>query len=82
MAWFVFVATIPAAAVGAAGESVIEKHLGEPWQIAVLLAASAMLLWLDRPSTPRKHGEPRLPRAPDRVGPESGSCTGSVPFGR
>ncbi|MDX6423129.1 MAG: undecaprenyl-diphosphatase, partial [Gaiellaceae bacterium] len=31
---------------GAAGESVIAEHLGEPWQIAIFLAAFAGLLWL------------------------------------
>jgi undecaprenyl-diphosphatase len=46
VAWAIFIATIPAAAVGAAGESVIEDHLGQPWQIAIVLAAFAMLLWI------------------------------------
>src|SRR5919206_2282189 len=41
VAWYVFFASIPAAIAGAAGEEVIEKHLGEPWQIAVLLALFA-----------------------------------------
>jgi undecaprenyl-diphosphatase len=46
VAWFVIIATIPAAAVGAAGESFIEKHLGEPWQIAILLAVFALVLFI------------------------------------
>jgi undecaprenyl-diphosphatase len=46
IAWYVAVATVPAAIVGAAGEDVIEKHLGNPWQIAILLAVFAVLLWL------------------------------------
>jgi undecaprenyl-diphosphatase len=46
IAWIVFVATIPAALVGAAGEQVIADHLGEPWQIAILLAVFAAVLWL------------------------------------
>lgn len=46
IAWAIAAATIPAAIAGAAGESVIEKHLGEPWQIAVVLAVFAVLLWL------------------------------------
>ena len=41
IAWLVVVATIPAAIVGAVGEDVIEDHLGEPWQIAILLAVFA-----------------------------------------
>ena len=46
IAWFVFVATIPAALVGALGESFIADRLGEPWQIAIFLALFAGLLWL------------------------------------
>ena len=42
----VAVATVPAALVGAAGESVIANRLGEPWQIAILLAVFAVVLWL------------------------------------
>jgi undecaprenyl-diphosphatase len=46
VAWYVAVATVPAAIAGAAGESFIEDHLGDPWQIAVLLAVFALILWL------------------------------------
>ena len=42
----VAVATVPAAVVGAAGESLIAEHLGEPWQIAIFLAFFAILLWI------------------------------------
>jgi undecaprenyl-diphosphatase len=42
----VVVATVPAALVGAAGEGLIAEHLGEPWQIAILLAAFAVVLWV------------------------------------
>jgi undecaprenyl-diphosphatase len=45
LAWVLFVATLPAAAAGAAGESVIEKRLGDPWQIAIALALFALVLW-------------------------------------
>ncbi len=45
VAWFVFVATIPAALAGALGESLIAEHLGEPWQIAIFLALFAAILW-------------------------------------
>ena len=55
VAWFVFVATIPAAVVGATGESFIAERLGEPWQIAILLAVFAVVLYLAdrRPETRR-----------------------------
>ena len=39
IAWFVLVATIPAGVAGLLGEDLIADHLGEPWQIAILLAA-------------------------------------------
>ncbi len=46
VAWFVVVATIPAGLAGALGEGVIAEHLGEPWQIAILLTVFGVLLWL------------------------------------
>ena len=46
IAWYIAAATIPAAIAGAAGESFIEDHLGDPWQIAILLAVFAVILWL------------------------------------
>jgi undecaprenyl-diphosphatase len=55
IAWLVFVATIPAAIAGAAGEETIEKHLGAPWQIAINLAVFGVLLWVaDRSAQTRK----------------------------
>jgi undecaprenyl-diphosphatase len=45
VAWYVLAATIPAAAAGAAGESVFEDHFGNPWQIAIFLAVFGVLLW-------------------------------------
>jgi len=45
VAWFVVVATIPAGIAGLLGEDAIADSLGEPWQIAILLAAGAVLLW-------------------------------------
>jgi undecaprenyl-diphosphatase len=55
IAWYVAAATVPAALVGAAGENMIAEHLGEPWQIAILLALFAALLWAAdrRPETKR-----------------------------
>jgi undecaprenyl-diphosphatase len=46
IAWFLFVATIPAVIIGGAGETFIAEHLGEPWQIAILLAVFAVVLWI------------------------------------
>ncbi len=46
LSWVVFIATIPAAVIGAAGSSVIERHLGEPWQIAIFLSVFAVVLLL------------------------------------
>jgi len=54
LAWFVFVATIPAVVVGALGENVILGNLGEPWQIAILLAVFGVLLWRADRTAPRK----------------------------
>jgi undecaprenyl-diphosphatase len=58
IAWVIVVASIPAAIIGAGFESVIEDHLGDPWQIAILLAAFALLLyWADRRPEQRELGE-------------------------
>jgi undecaprenyl-diphosphatase len=57
IAWYVFIATVPAALAGAAGESFIEKKLGDPWQIAILLAVFAILLWLADRVPPRRSME-------------------------
>ena len=46
VAWYVAVATVPAAIAGLAFENVIEDKLGDPWQIAILLAVFAVALWL------------------------------------
>ena len=55
VAWYVAIATVPAAVAGAAGESFIEKNLGDPWQIAIALAVFAVILWLsDRVEARRK----------------------------
>jgi len=58
IAWWLLAATIPAAIAGAAGEGPIEKHLGQPWQIAIFLAVFGVLLWLaDRLPQERQVGE-------------------------
>jgi undecaprenyl-diphosphatase len=54
IAWFVAIATIPGVIAGAAGEDFIDRHLGEPWQIAILLAVFAAVLFLSDRTTQRK----------------------------
>ena len=46
IAWWIFAATVPAAIAGALGESTIENHLGQPWQIAIFLSVFGVLLWI------------------------------------
>jgi undecaprenyl-diphosphatase len=58
IAWFVLVATIPAGVVGLVGEDAIADSLGEPWQITILLAGGAVLLWwADRAPQERTMGD-------------------------
>jgi undecaprenyl-diphosphatase len=58
VAWWIFFATIPAAIAGALGESTIEGHLGQPWQIAIFLSVFGVLLWLaDRSAQDRRIGD-------------------------
>jgi undecaprenyl-diphosphatase len=55
LAWYVLLATIPAAIAGAVGEEFIEEKLGQPWQIALLMAVFAVVLWAaDRSPERRK----------------------------
>ena len=55
LGWFILVATIPAALAGALGESFFERELGQPWQIAIFMAAGALLLgFADRTAVTRK----------------------------
>jgi undecaprenyl-diphosphatase len=44
VAWAIVVGTIPAVIAGGLGESFIEDHLGDPWQIAILLIGFGLLL--------------------------------------
>jgi undecaprenyl-diphosphatase len=46
LGWLIVIATIPAAAIGAVAEQPITDKLGQPWQIAILLAVFAILLYL------------------------------------
>lgn len=64
LAGLLVIATIPAAVAGALGEDVIVEHLGEPWQIAILLAVFAVLLWVaDRRVATRRIGDLRTRHA-------------------
>ena len=55
IAWWIFAATVPAAIAGALGESTIENHLGQPWQIAIFMSVFAVLLYIaDRSLQERK----------------------------
>jgi len=55
IAWWIFAATVPAAIAGALGESTIENHLGQPWQIAIFMSVFAVLLYIaDRSVQERK----------------------------
>jgi len=63
IAWVIVVASVPAAIVGAGLESFIEDHLGDPWQIVILLAVFALLLyWADRQPERTELGEVSLGR--------------------
>lgn len=58
IAWVVLVATVPAGLAGLLLEDVLAEHLGEPWQIAIFLAALGLLLgWADRRPVRRAMGE-------------------------
>src|SRR4051812_35913651 len=49
LALLIIIGTIPDVIAGGLGESYIDEHLGEPWQIAIFLAAGGLLLaWADR----------------------------------
>jgi len=54
IAWFVVIASVPAAVLGALGEDLITDHLGEPWQIAIFLAFFGVVLWLADRTPPRR----------------------------
>jgi undecaprenyl-diphosphatase len=45
LAWFLIIGTIPGAVVGASLESVIERKLGQPWIIAIMLAMFGVILF-------------------------------------
>ena len=68
LAWAIVVGTIPAVIAGGLGEGLIEDHLGDPWQIAILLIVFGLLLgYADR--RPQRKGL-------DNVGPRQGLYIG------
>jgi undecaprenyl-diphosphatase len=68
IAWFVAIATVPAAVIGALGENLIADHLGEPWQIAIFLAVFGVLLWVADRTPPRRAMSDLGPRTAITVG--------------
>jgi undecaprenyl-diphosphatase len=68
LAWAIVVGTIPAVIAGGVGEGVIEDHLGDPWQIAILMIVFGLLLgYADR--RPQRQGL-------EDVGPRQGLYIG------
>jgi undecaprenyl-diphosphatase len=68
LAWAIVVGTIPAVIAGGLGEGLIEDHLGDPWQIAILLIVFGLLLgYADR--RPQREGL-------EDVGPRQGLYIG------
>jgi undecaprenyl-diphosphatase len=58
IAWILLVAIIPAAVVGVASGDLIAERLGEPWQIAILIAVFALVLLVaDRRPQGRRTGD-------------------------
>jgi undecaprenyl-diphosphatase len=77
LAWLVIVATIPAVVAGAALESAIVDHLGEPWQIAIFLAVFGIVLFLaDRRAQQHEPGDLRARHA---VGIGLAQCLALMP---
>jgi undecaprenyl-diphosphatase len=68
LAWFIVVATVPAALVGFLGEELIAEHLGEPWQIAIVLAGFGVLLWVADRRPERRGMETLGPREALAIG--------------
>ena len=65
LAWFLVIGTIPGALVGALLEGLIERTLGEPWLIALMLAVFGVVLFVvdRRARASRELSDLRLPDA-------------------
>ena len=74
------IGTIPAVIIGGLGSDFIDKHLGEPWMIAIQLIFFALLLGRRRQPSPAAlavgRRQPR--RDLDRPGPGSGAGAGHL----
>ena len=46
LAWYIIIGTIPGAVAGALAEDIIDKKLGQPWLIAIMLAVFGVLLYV------------------------------------
>ena len=62
VAWAIVVGTIPSVIPGGLGESFIEDHLGDPWQIAILLIVFGLLLGYADRRPQRQRLEEVVPR--------------------
>jgi undecaprenyl-diphosphatase len=56
LALAIVIGTIPAVIVGGLGEDWIDEHLGDPWQIAILLAVFGVLLYVADHYSPQNRG--------------------------
>jgi undecaprenyl-diphosphatase len=69
LAWCLVIGTIPGVVVGGLADDFVEDHLGDPWLIAVMLAAFGLLLYVvDRRSPQRLDLEDLRPRGALVVG--------------
>jgi undecaprenyl-diphosphatase len=64
IAWVIIVGTVPAVIVGGLGKDWIDRNLGEPWMIAILLIVFGLILW----HADRRPQEKALPRVRLRYG--------------
>ena len=69
IAWALVLGTIPGVIVGGLFADVIEEKLGQPWLIAVMLAAFGVVLWAVDRAMPRD-------RDFDSIGPRTGVALG------
>jgi undecaprenyl-diphosphatase len=66
LAWCLVIGTIPGAVTGALLEDVIERKLGQPWLIAVMLAVFGVVLFVVDRYSPRRRSLDSV-RVPDAV---------------
>ena len=57
LAWALVLGTIPGAAAGAVFEETIQKHLGQPWLIAIMLAVFGVVLFVADRAAITRHEE-------------------------